>query len=163
VISSRGKFTILDTTGAVRRRVAIPDSLAPATPPVTDATLGRTAYWSFAAGGVVMVDLATGRSSAVLHSRTFVQPAGWGRDGTLFVTTTAGADAVVPGSVARRDHMLQKLSPGASALVPVAPLPSGCLTAQNGVAIGGGGAIASCNVRRWVPDVWLAQRGGRSR
>ena len=44
----------------------------------------------------------------------------------------------------------------------VATLPNGCWTDVGAVTVGVGGTLAACTVRRFVPDVWLADRAGKS-
>jgi len=92
-----------------------------------------------------------------------VQPVGWGRDGSLFVTGKAADQrALPPGTAPRRDLVLERLAPGGTVFVRVATLPPGCWTDARAVALGAGGTLAACTVRRFVPDVWLADRAGRS-
>jgi len=44
----------------------------------------------------------------------------------------------------------------------VATLPNGCWVELGGVTVGAGGTLAACTVRRFVPDVWLADRADKS-
>ena len=169
VLSHGSGFEIIDTTGVIRRSIRIPASLAlPAAlnysqSVYTDAVLRRSTYWSDTANALVAVDLTTGRFSRIIASRTPVQPVGWGSDGSLFVTgvaTTIGDST--RGSVAKREIVLERIAPGGTSLTRVVALPSGCMTAEGGVTIGAGGTLVACTVRRYTPDVWLADRAGRS-
>ena len=107
--------------------------------------------------------MASGKLSRLVSSKSPVQPVGWGKDGSLFVTgEAAGQTTLPPGSAPRRDLVLERLPPGGSAFVRVATLPNGCWTALGGVTVGAGGTLAACTVRRFVPDVWLADRAAKS-
>ena len=173
VIQQGNTFIVMDTLGRERRRVTVPDSLAPGTTIRVDAARGHAAFWSGASGSgasgaVVVADLNTGRVTPVLKVRTTMWVAGWGSDGSLFLATTASAQvtsAATPTTSAlpaRRELVLQRLAPGATTLTRVAELPSGCEIERGGLVVGGGGTIAACTVRRFSPDVWLADRAGRS-
>ncbi len=138
----------------------------------TDAGLRRSAYWSDIADSVIVVDLATGRFSRVTASHAPVQPVGWGSDGSLYVTGVVNAAAgAAPafdsarGAVARRELVLERIAPDGASLTRVVTFPSGCSLAAEGlggVTIGGGGAVVACTARRYTPDVWLADRAGKS-
>jgi len=163
VLAHERALVAVDTTGRIRRRILLPPSLAPGTMPYTDAALQRAAYWSPTAGAVIVVDLASGKLSRLVTTRAPVQPVGWGRDGSLFVTGKAADQrALPPGTAPRRDLVLERLPPGGTAFVRVATLPNGCWTDAGAVTVGAGGTLAACTVRRFVPDVWLADRAGRS-
>ena len=168
VLRQGNAFIIIDTLGHERRRVPVPDSLAPTTKIRVDAVRGQAAFWSAVAGAVVVADLNTGRVTPVLHVRSVVWVAGWARDGSILLATASSAPGTkTTGAAAsaiqvRRELLLQRLAPGATTLTRVAELPGGCWVEFNGLVAGGGGTIAACTVRHYSPDVWLADRGGRS-
>jgi hypothetical protein len=122
---------------------------------------------------VIVVDLATGRFSRVAASPAPVQPVGWGSDGSLYVTgvvnAAVGAGPALDstrGAAARREFVLERIAPDGASLTKVVTLPSGCSLAGmglvGGVTIGGGGTVVACTARHYTPDVWLADRSGRS-
>jgi hypothetical protein len=159
VLAQPGALVVVDTTGHIRRRIAIPDSLSGFARVITDAATQRVAYWSAVASAIISGDMASGKLSRLVSSKSPVQPVGWGKDGSLFVTgEAAGQTTLPPGSAPRRDLVLERLPPGGSALVRVATLPNGCWGA---VTVTAGGTLAACTVRRFVPDVWLADRAGK--
>ena len=163
VLAQPGALVVVDTTGRIRRRIAIPDSLSGFARVITDAATQRVAYWSAVASAIISGDMASGKLSRLVSSKSPVQPVGWGKDGSLFVTgEAAGQTTLPPGSAPRRDLVLERLPPGGSAFVRVATLPNGCWTALGAVTVGAGGTLAACTVRRFVPDVWLANRAGKS-
>jgi len=163
VLGHERALVVVDTTGRIRRRILLPHSLAPGTAPYTDAASQRAAYWSPNAGAVIVVDLASGKLSRLVSTKSPVQPVGWGSDGSLFVTGKAADQrALPPGTEPRRDLVLERLPPGGTAFVRVATLPNGCWTDVGAVTVGVGGTLAACTVRRFVPDVWLADRAGKS-
>ena len=158
------RLSVVDTTGAVRRTLMIPDSLATASRPVANAATSRVVWWSAVRGAIVEADLARGSFAAVVRAPTEVQPVGWASDGALLVVAETTPTHTGPRS--RRELSLEKVAPGGAGLIPVAPLASGCwlnsVTSGVGVVVGGGGRIAACSVRRYTPDVWLADVGGKS-
>ena len=163
VLGHERALVVVDTTGRIRRRILLPHSFAPGAAPYTDAALQRAAYWSPTAGAVIVVDLASGKLSRLVSTKSPVRPLGWGNDGSLFVTGKAADQrALPPGTAPRRDLVLERLPPGGTAFVRVATLPNGCWTDLGAVTVGVGGTLAACTVRRFVPDVWLADRAGRS-
>jgi hypothetical protein len=157
-------LSLIDTTGKLIRTIGIPDSLAVASKLIADAATRRAVWWSANAGAIAVADLASGRVAAVFRSKTYMQPLGWGRDGTLFVVTAATTSE---GGATRKELVLEKLAPGAGALVSIARLPSGCKliteSIVTGATVGAGGTLASCTVRRYAPDVWLANESAASR
>jgi hypothetical protein len=158
-------LTVLDTAGAVRRTVTVPDSLAPTSVLSGDAATRRVVWWSDPAGAIVVADLSSGRVTPLVRTAA-VTPVGWSSDGSLFAMGVAGGGTMAAGT--HQDRVLEKLVPGHTTFVTVATLPSGCWvvpvggSASAGVAIGADGTVASCTVRRYAPDVWLADVGGKS-
>ena len=171
VLFRPGALTIVDTTGSVRKSIPLPDSLAP-TPWSriigssgihTDAVSGRSFYWSAAARAVIAVDLSSGQLARLVATTTPVLPVGWGSDGSLYVAAEASAATPGPaGSAPRRDRVIERLPPGGSIFVRIATLPSSCWTEMGGVSVARNGTLAACTVRRYAPDVWLADRSGES-
>ena len=168
VLHQGNAIVVVDTLGREQRRVPVPDSLAPGSVIRVDAARGRAAFWSRVSGAVVVVDLNTGRVAPVLHVRSTAWVAGWASDGSVLLATTSstqGTSAAIPTTPAppaRRELVLQRLAPGATTLTRVAELPGGCWVEIGALVVGGGGRIAACTVRRYSPDVWLADQGGRS-
>jgi len=74
------------------------------------------------------------------------------------VTRVAERTAGPSATEARSDMVLERLPPGSNAFVRVAVLPANLLE----ITVNGAGTLATCTVRRFVPDVWLADRAGRS-
>ena len=157
---------IVDTTGRLRSTLMWPDSLAPSGAVYTDPASRRSAYWSANSRGIIVVDLSTGRFTRVFSSKVRMRPVGWAPDGSLFVTTDVTADAGAPRDSAgrRRDRVLGKIGPGGAGFVRVATLPGGCVLdfGVPGLAVDAAGTRASCTVRHDTPDVWLADRAGKS-
>ena len=159
VLSDPRALVIMDTTGRVRRRIVWPDSLGPASMTYVDADSARATYWSPTAGAVILVDLRNGKLSRLVNTTSQIQPVGWGKDGSLFVTARVAERTAGPSATeARSDMVLERLPPGGKAFMRVAVLPAH----SGAVSVNAAGTLATCTARRFVPDVWLADRAGQS-
>ncbi len=162
VLASGEMFTVVDTTGAIRRTMTIPDSLALSSPPYVDAVSGRSAYWSARAGSIIIADLSSGRFTRAFTSKTPLRPVGWTADGSLFAIADVSADSGgAQGSTShRRKTVIGMIGPGSTNFVRVATLPQDCMLdlSEIGVAIDRTGTRAACTQRRFSPDVWLAEK-----
>ena len=158
-LTQAGAIAVLDTAGRTRRQIVIPDSLAMGGSLQVDAATKRAAYWSASAGGIVVVDLVSGKLSVQYRSRDRADPIGWTRDGTLFAVGSV-ANGKTPGGAVQSDDVVMKLVPGASAFSVVTRLPAGVFRGKALVAPDG--QTVMCVISHYTPDVWLADRGGRS-
>jgi hypothetical protein len=94
-----------------------------------------------------------------VNTTSQIQPAGWGKDGSLFVAARVAEGAAGPSATAARSEMvLERLPPGGKGFMRVAVIPANAIT----MSVNAAGTLASCTARRFAPDVWLADRAGRS-
>jgi hypothetical protein len=166
VLEAPRGLTVVDTVGRLRRTLPVPDSLAVSSTPYVDAVSRSAAYWSTSAGAVIVADLTTGKLARAFASKTAMRPVGEAADGSLFVTTYVSADSgAAPGDTTRRHQVvLGRIRPGSVGFVRVATLPQDCVLDLGviGIAVDRGGTRASCTERRFTPDVWLADKAGKS-
>jgi dipeptidyl aminopeptidase/acylaminoacyl peptidase len=156
-----GAIVVFDTTGAERSRVPIPDSLAIDYDYGVEGGLAagashpRVAFWSARAGGIVTVAIEEKRVDVLTRSARQLLPASFLPDGTLFAVESGDRRA----STARdRGAALVRISPDGRSVTRVADLPPACVSA----AVDPAGRRAVCDARITRPDVWLADKAGKS-
>jgi serine/threonine-protein kinase len=152
-------FIVVDTTGKEIHRMVIPG--APSAGQTTerlvkDPASQRVAYWSDVTSAVVVADLARGTARTIAHHQTPLLPVGWNHDGSVYAYDIEDPAEALSG---QRHRRLVRIPPDSAKLVPVVDLPAECVT----VVVDTDARHIICNVHRIKPDVWLADKAGRSR
>jgi Tol biopolymer transport system component len=156
VVYRGGALEVLDTLGRRRGVLPIPDSLGDLVPPlVADQRTEQVAYWSPVAHSLVLADLRAGRLRRLLRSPQWLEPLGWGDDGSLFAAIASGDPLIGTGGLIRRIVRIPRAGGQPSTVLSVT------VTCSNAV-VGAGGRLAVCAGTEVRPDVWLADRAGKS-
>jgi hypothetical protein len=147
---------VVDTAGHTRDQFAIPTEFRPsAGRPVKDRSSSRVAYTSVVAPGIVIVDLDKKTFAVVGRAFSRMSVGAWSQDGqAVFVEgidRAAGAD----GQRARR---VFRVPLNGSPATVVLTLPPFCGNA----VIDTDARHIVCGMVRSAPDVWLADKAGRS-
>ena len=155
-VLSSDTVRIVDTLGHTRSELAIPPEFRSTGFLVAkDPTSSRLAYASGPAGGIVIVDLDRKTFTLAIPRQPSLGPVAWSQDGLAIFASGFIAAANADGQRAPRIYRFP-LSGGPPTVV--ATLPPFC---TNVVADTDARHIV-CEIRRSAPDVWLADRAGRS-
>ena len=151
-----GALELVDTLGARRGVLRLPDSLGELVAPLlANPITSQVAYWSRAAGRLVVADLRARQFVSLSRSADRLVPLGWGPDSSLFAGTTSANPFIPSGTLIRR--IVRIPSAGAKPSL-VLSVPVACSRA----VVGAGGRLAVCAGDEIRPDVWLADEAGRS-
>jgi eukaryotic-like serine/threonine-protein kinase len=156
-VSRSSWLVTIDTLGTRIDSLAVPDSLAKETRSLlaADVASRRLSWWSDRADGVVIADLRSKSFAIALrHARTFV-PLSLLADGSIIGSTAGDSSAKAPDE---RKNALRRLGPGGTVLTYLAALPAFC----SGAVVSPSGRWAACTIRTTKPDVWLADKAGKS-
>jgi WD40 repeat protein/tRNA A-37 threonylcarbamoyl transferase component Bud32 len=157
-VMANDSISIVDTTGHLRSQLAVPPQFRLASAllhPIKDPASSRIAYVSANGNDVVIVDLDKRTFTLAIHTQSALQPAAWSQDGlALFV---AGNDAE-PGADGQRLRRILRYPLNGGSPTVVINLPPFCAA----VVLDTDARHIVCEMRRSAPDVWLADKAGRS-
>jgi dipeptidyl aminopeptidase/acylaminoacyl peptidase len=156
VILSSDMVRTVDTLGHARSQLAVPPEFrSTGFLAAKDPTSSRVAYASDPAGGIVIVDLDKKSFTLAIPRQPSLEPVAWSQDGLAIFASGLIAAAGADGQRARRVYRFP-LSGGPPTVV--ANLPPFCTN----VVVDTDARHIVCEIRRRAPDVWLADKSGRS-
>ena len=156
-MSSMPWLVTLDTLGTHVDSMTVPDSLAPNPNEELTSNLAtrHVAWWSARADGVVIADLATKTLKIMTRHAGVIVPLALFADGSIIAMTTGDSSAK---SADRRRNAVQRVGADGISMTHLVDVPLYC----NGLEVSASGKWAVCSIRATRPDVWLADKAGKS-
>ena len=156
VVVSPDSVSIVDTLGHAREAFAVPPGFRPSGfSLVKDPKSSRVAYSSGSAGGVVIVDLDRKAFALAIPRQPSLGPVAWSQDGLAIFVAGLSAAAGAQGEQTPRVYRFPLNGGPPTVVVTFPPFCTNVVADTDARHI-------VCEIRRRAPDVWLADKAGRS-
>ena len=157
VMSSMPWLVTIDTLGRHVDSMAVPDSLAPRLNEELASNLvtRRVAWRSQRADGIVIADMAAKTLKVLMRHAGVVTPLALFADGSIIASTPGDSSAK---SADGRRNAVRRIAADGATMTYIIDVPDYC----NGLEVSASGKWAVCSIRLTRPDVWLADKAGRS-
>jgi serine/threonine-protein kinase len=155
VVMQNDSVLVVGIDGRMVSRMAIPDTLGGVAPPIeADPQRGLVAYMSSRLRRLVVLDVQRQSFRPLSQDMARGLPLAWEPDGALLI----GEETMAIGTWrAAGVTAIRRISADGSSISTVMTVDREC----GSIAIGGDGVVA-CSTAQSRPDVWLADRAGRS-